>query len=155
MDSAESVGLCKSNFALNNILHINQLRNSSNDKIEPMETVLILNKEWRNNAEDMWKVKDTLNQSNKNKFFATAASYVWYAKRRHYFVGYISTQNNNPKAKLKIWSQYSGTPDLWSWGNVGPRGSRIVKATPRTEKETSFCIKINKQFCGNAVCNMQ
>ena len=33
-----------------------------------METVLIPNKEWRNKAEDMWKVKDTLNQSNKNKF---------------------------------------------------------------------------------------
>ena len=68
MDSAESVGLCKSNSALNNILRINQLRNSSNDKIEPMETVLNPNKEWRNNAEDMWKVKDTLNRSNKDKF---------------------------------------------------------------------------------------
>jgi hypothetical protein len=45
VDSAESVGLCKSNFALNNILRINQLRNSSNDKIEPMETVPNPNKE--------------------------------------------------------------------------------------------------------------
>ena len=95
-----------------------------------------------------------MNQSNKNRFFATAASYVWYAKRRHYFVGYISTQNNNSITKLKISSQRSGTPDLWSGGDVGPRGSRIVKATPRTEKENSFCIKINKQFCGNAVCVM-
>ena len=86
-------------------------------------------------------MKDTLNQSNKNKFFATAASYVWYAKRSHYFVGYISTQNNNPN-KTEDLKSMSGTPDLWSWGNVGPRGSRIVKATPRTEKENSFVSKL-------------
>ena len=141
MDSAESVGLCKSNFALNNILRINQLRNSSNDKIEPMETVLNPNKEWRNNAEDMWKVKDTLNQSNKNKFLQPRPAMSGTQK------GVITSLDTSArkitiKTKLKIWSQRPEHPTCGHGATWAPGVRELLEQHLEQRKKTVFVLKL-------------
>ena len=52
----------------------------------------------------------------------------------------ITEINNTERSK----NQRSGTPDPWSGGNVGPRGSRIINHKPQINKTTlSYRIFIN------------